>query len=72
MTEENIRQKFRLRNKDETRNHLTEEINRNDLISKKHKKLCVAFNYIELLLILSYAVTGCVSISAFASLVGFL
>ena len=54
MTEENIRQKFRLRNKDETRNHLTEEINRNDLMSKKHKKICMAFNYIELLLILSY------------------
>ena len=54
MTKENIRQKFRLRNKDETRNHLTEEINRNDLMSKKHKKICMAFNYIELLLILSY------------------
>ena len=54
MTEENIRQKFRLRNKDETRNHLTEEIIRNDLMSKKHKKICMAFNYIELLLILSY------------------
>ena len=54
MTEENIRQKFRLRNKDETRSHLTEEINRNDLMSKKHKKICMAFNYIELLLILSY------------------
>ena len=54
MIEENIRQKFRLRNKDETRNHLTEEINRNDLMSKKHKKICMAFNYIELLLILSY------------------
>ena len=54
MTEENIRQKFRLRNKDETRNHLTEEINRNDLMSKKHKKICMAFSYIELLLILSY------------------
>ena len=65
MSEENISQKFRLKNIDETRNYLIEEINQNELISKKHKKVCRVLNYFELLLI----VTGCVSISGFASLV---
>ena len=37
-------------------------------MSKKHNKICTAFYYLEHLLILTSAVTGCVSISAFASL----
>ena len=37
---------------------------------KKHKKVCGVLNYIEHLLILVSAVTGCVSISDFSSLVG--
>ena len=36
MAEENISQGFRLKNIDETRNYLIEEINRNDLMTKKH------------------------------------
>ena len=40
------------------------------MISKKYKKTCMALNYIEHLLILASAVTGCVSISAFATVVG--
>ena len=40
------------------------------MISKKHKKVCTTLNYIEHFLISGFAVTGCVSISAFASLVG--
>ena len=40
------------------------------MISKKQKKACRNLNYVEHLLILALAVTGCVSISAFASLVG--
>ena len=39
-------------------------------MSKKHKKFCRVLNYIENLLILVFTVTGCVSISAFSSLVG--
>ena len=70
MAEQNIRQEFRFKNKDETRNYSIEEINRNELISKKHKKVCATLNYIEYFLILDSAITGCVSISAFASLVG--
>ena len=38
MSEENTSQEFRLKNTDETRNYLVEEINQNELLSKKHKK----------------------------------
>ena len=70
MAAENLSQEFRLKNIDEARNYLIEEINRNQLISKKHKMVCTTLNYIEHFLILGSAVTGCVSISAFPSLVG--
>ena len=46
-----------------------EQQNRNELVSKKHKKICKTLNYIEHFLILGSTITGCVSISAFASLV---
>ena len=39
-------------------------------MNKKHKKVCRVLNYIEYSLILISTVTGCVSISAFASLAG--
>ena len=39
-------------------------------MSKKHKKLCRVLNYTEHLLIVISTITGCVYISAFASLVG--
>ena len=38
-------------------------------MSEKYKKTCKHLNYVEHLLILASTVTGCVSISAFASLV---
>ena len=38
-------------------------------MSRKHKNVCRVLNYIEHLLILIYTVPGCISISAFASLV---
>ena len=38
-------------------------------MSKKHKKVCSVWNYIEHSLILISTITGCVSISAFTSLV---
>ena len=37
---------------------------------KVHKKVCKILNYVEHLLILICAVTGCVSVSVFVSLVG--
>ena len=51
MPEENMNQEFRLKKIDEIRNYLIEEINRNELMSKKHKKVCRVLNYIEHLLI---------------------
>ena len=39
MSEQNISQEFRLKNVDESRNYLIEEINRNDLMNKKYKKV---------------------------------
>ena len=39
----------------------------NDLISKKHKKVCGILNFTEHLLILASTVTGSVSISNFSS-----
>ena len=70
MSEENISHDFRLKSMDETRDHLIEEINQYELMSKKHEKVYRVLNYIEHLLILISTVTGCVSISAFVSLVG--
>ena len=70
MAEENVSQEFRLKHIDETRNHLVEGINRNELMSKKHKKVCTTLNYIEHFLILASTITGRVSIFAFDSSVG--
>ena len=39
MVEENISQKFRLKNIDETRNYFLEEIEQNELMSRKQKRL---------------------------------
>ena len=70
MTEKNISQKVKFKNIDETRDYLIEEMKQNELISKKHKKVCKVLNYVEHLVILVSTVTGSISISAFASLVG--
>ena len=40
MSEKSISQKFRLKEIDKTRSYFIEEIKQNELISKKHKKLC--------------------------------
>ena len=58
---------FRLRNNDETKNYLLDEIKRNYLMSEKYKETRKYLNYVERLLTLASAVTGCVAISAFAS-----
>ena len=69
MPEENMDQEFSLKKTDEKRNYLIEEINRNELMSKKLKKVFRVLNYFQHLLVIS-TITGCVSISAFAFLVG--
>ena len=70
MVDENITQELKSKNIDETRNCLIEEINQNQLMSKKHKDVCTTRNYIEHFLALASTTTGCISISAFASLIG--
>ena len=42
----------------------------NEAMSRKHKKVCTTLIYIENFLILASTITGCFSISAFASLIG--
>ena len=39
-------------------------------MSRKYKKVCSTLNYIEHFLFLTSTITGCISISAFASLLG--
>ena len=70
MPEETMNQEFRLKKIDEIRNYLIEEINRNELLSKKHENVFRVFNYIDQSLIVISTITRCVSISSFASLVG--
>ena len=67
MPEEDMNQRFRLKKLDEIRNYLIEEINRNELMSKKHKKVCRVLNYIDHSLIAISAITRYVPISAFSS-----
>ena len=69
MAEKNISQELRLKNTDERRNYLIEEINRNEFKTKKHKKICATLNYIKHFFIFSSSNTGCASISLFVSLV---
>ena len=65
----NTIQEFRLKKIDETRYNFLEEIEQNELMSKKHKKVFISLNYTELFLILASTITGCISISASASLI---
>ena len=53
MAEETASQDFRLKNIIEARNYLIQEVNRNELISKKHKNVYKTLNYIEHFLILA-------------------
>ena len=59
-------QKFGKKNIDKRRNYLSEKINKNGFMRKKHKNVYTVLNYIEYQLILVFTVSGCVSISAFA------
>ena len=58
---ENMSQEFRLKNIDKAGNYLLKEIKQNALMSRKHK---------QLYWILALTITGCIAISAFASLTG--
>ena len=65
-----MNQEFRLKKIDEIRIYLMAEVNQNELMSKKHKKVCRVLNYTDHSLIGLSTIIECVSISAFASLVG--
>ena len=67
-----MNQEFRFWKIDEIRNYILEEIKQNELMSRKREKVCVTLNYIEHFLTLASAVTGCISLSAFSSLLGIL
>ena len=51
-------------------NYFLEKIEQNKLMSRENKNVFTTLNYIERFLILASAITGCISISAFASLLG--
>ena len=69
MFEENASQKIRLENIDETKNCFLEEIKQIELMRRKRIKVCTTLYYIEHFLILGSTITGCISISAFTSLI---
>ena len=62
MVEQNLRQEFRFKNIDETKHYFYEQIEKNELMSRKHKKICITLNYIKHFLILASIITGCISI----------
>ena len=64
-----MNQECRVKKMDEIRNYLIEEINQNELMSKKDKNCLKPLSYIEHLFIIISANTGYILISAFASLV---
>ena len=67
MPEKKMNQELTLKKIDAIRNYLIEEINRNELMSRRHEKVCRVLNYVGHSLIVISTITGCVSISAFAS-----
>ena len=69
MAEVNVSQEFRTKNIKETTNSFIKEIDQNELMRYKHKKICTTLNHSEYFLIIASAVTECIWISAFCSLV---
>ena len=57
------------KNTDETRNYFSEEIEQNELMSRKYKKVLTTLNYIEHFLVLASTINGCNWVSDFASLI---
>ena len=52
------------------KDYFLEKIEQNELMSKKYQKVCTTLSHIEHFVILASIITGCISISAFASLLG--
>ena len=68
MVKENTSLKIRQKKLDEVKNYLLQDI-KHDLMSKKQKRMCRTLNYFEHSLLFISAVTDCVLIFAFVSLV---
>ena len=51
-------QSFRLKNTDETKEFFLKNIEQNELMSKKHNKICTTLNFIEHFPILASTITG--------------
>ena len=63
-------QEFTLKSIIKIRNYFLEEIEQNEMMSRKHEKVSTTLNYFEQFLNLASTITGYISISAFASLIG--
>ena len=63
-------QEFILKNTDEKKSYLIQEINQIEFKCKKHKLVSTTQNNIEHFLISGSTITRCISISTFSSLVG--
>ena len=61
MSKENVSQGLRLQKMEEARNYFIKKIDQNELMSKKHKIVSTTLNYIDHLLILASAISGCIS-----------
>ena len=60
MAEVNVSQEFRTKNIEETTNSFIKEIDQNELMRYKHKKICTTLNHNEYFLIIASAVAGCI------------
>ena len=63
MAEEHINQTFRLKTKEEIKNYFIKDIDQNELMITKHKKVCITLNNNEYFLILASMATGCASMA---------
>ena len=54
---------------DKIRNYLIEEINRNEMMRKKHTNICRVLNYSPYLRIVISTITGFITVFAFTSLI---
>ena len=70
MGKENISQEIKLKNKKGMKNYFFKEIDRSELVSKKHKKASTILNHIEKFHILAPVVNGCASVCIFTSCFG--
>ena len=70
MAEKNAGQELSLKNIEEIKNYLTKEIDQKELMSIKQKENCAILNYIKDFLVKFSAMTRCVSIADFGSLLG--